>query len=155
MSEIVPVDEGPDLKELAKELALDFFPANVICFRHQISPSDLERLKSDPQFLVLLQDAQLDLAQSGEKFQLKAARIMDETLNAMRLIAVDPNTSNAQRAKAAELIGRWAKYDNKDSVAVAGMLQFKLVTNLAMEQIETIDGTYTAVLTNDVEDLLG
>jgi len=154
MSELIERPEL-DLEELAKELALEFFPAEVIQFRHGLKQSELERLMRDPEFLRMLQDAQLDLAQSGERFQLRAAKVMNDTLEAMRLIAIDPNTSNAQRAKAAELIGRWAKYDKQDNVAVAGMLQFRLVTNLAMDQIETIDGKYTVVSNGDVEDLLG
>lgn len=150
MADLIELAQSDDL---AHELALGFFPENVICFRHGVTAAELARLKGDAMFLRKLQDAQLSIAKSGDSFQLMAAEQARSVLGAIAAIAKDPDCSANQRTKAAELLGKWAGYE-KDQTMNVGAMQIVLATNLEMGRLETIDGSYEVVSNDPSEGLL-
>ena len=97
-----------DLQELAHEIATQFFPDPVLCFRHGLTPTRLEELKREPELRRLILDEQLAIAQNGEAFRLAAAAEATKVMKEFAKLAVDEGVPYAQRLKAGELVAQWA-----------------------------------------------
>ena len=148
-----------DLKDLAYELAVNFFPLEVVCLRHSITKAQIDELKGDPEFRRILLDEQKATAVSGEAFRLKAAGHAFKTLEHFAKMAVDEEVPYAQRLKAGELVAQWAGggYGGAAQAASGMGMQIVLQTNLALNPMQLTGGEYEAkaiTIDND-EDLLG
>lgn len=143
-----------ELKDLAYEIALQYFPDEVLQFRHGISATQLSDLKQTPELRRLVQDEQKSIAANGEAFRLRAAAHANEVLDELSRVAKDPDVAIGARLKASELITQWAGAGyggNAGAIAGAGM-QVNLVTNLSLTGIQPTGGVYEVTAAAPTED---
>lgn len=145
------------LPDLAAEIAVQYFPEDVLCFRHNITQHQLTELKMHPELRRLVQDEQKAIAMSGEAFRLKAAAKAESIMNQFAAMAEDENVPYSQRIKAGELVAQWAGGGYGGNAKEAGGLgmQILLQTNLALEPLRPTGGEYEVESINVEEDLIG
>ena len=146
--EDVPEIYRKKLERLAVELALNINDAEDIFDQYGYSPDAAAELVENPAFVLLMQQAQKEVFETGLSFRTKAKLMAGELLPYAHDIATDPLQSAAVRAtliqwvtKVANLEPKEAKDDSKSgsglvlSITFAGQAPQQVV---AIPQYQTI-----------------
>lgn len=147
------------LDDIAHDVAVQYFPRDVICFRYGLTDYQMRELEGTAEFKRQVLNAQKSIASSGEGFRLKAAEEAGGILKEFARMALDEQLAPGTRLRAGELVAQWAGggYGGAQAQSAGLGLQIVLQTNLDLGRIGTSDGVYEAhaLEVEDEDDLIG